>query len=67
MTAVVTKNEFALILQGAIAGNHEALEKILELYAPLIRKHAYCDGAFNEDLHQYLLMHIALNIHKFIP
>lgn len=61
------KNEFALTLHEAIAGSHEALEKILALYAPLLRKHAYINGAFDEDLHQYLLMHVALNIHKFIP
>lgn len=60
-------DEFASTLQAAIAGSHEALEKILELYAPLVRKHAYFNGTFDEDLHQYLLMHIALNIHKFIP
>lgn len=63
----MTTDEFTLTLQAAIAGSHEALEKILELYAPLIRKHSCCDGSFNEDLQQYLLMHIALNIHKFTP
>lgn len=63
----MTDDEFALTLQAAIAGNHQALEQILKQYAPLIRKHACCDGHFNEDLHQYLLIHIALNIHKFTP
>lgn len=61
----MTKNEFAIILQGAVAGRHDDLEKILDLYEPLIRKHSYHNGAFNEDLHQYLLIHIALNINKF--
>ena len=61
----MTKNEFALILQGAVAGRHDDLEKILDLYEPLIRKHSYHNGVFNEDLHQYLLIHIALNINKF--
>lgn len=63
----MTNDEFALTLQAAIAGDHEALERILEQYAPLIRKHAYSNGVIDEDLHQYLLMHIALNIHKFTP
>ena len=57
--------QFATVLQGAVAGRHEDLEKILELYEPLIRKHSFNRGTFNEDLHQYLLIHIALNISKF--
>ena len=61
----MTNNEFAMILQGAVAGKHDDLELLLELYQPLIRKHAYHLGEFNEDLHQYLLIHIALNINKF--
>jgi len=61
----MTKKEFATILQGAVAGRHEDLEKILNLYEPLIRKYSYEDGAFDDDLHQYLLIHIALNINKF--
>ena len=44
---------------------YEDLEQILELYEPLIRKHSLHSGTFNEDLHQYLLIHIALNINKF--
>ena len=30
--------QFAAVLQGAVAGRHEDLEQILELYEPLIRK-----------------------------
>lgn len=65
MTIFLTKNEFALILQGAVAGRHDDLERLLELYEPLIRMHSHVKGEFNEDLHQYLLIHIALNINKF--
>lgn len=61
----MTKAEFAVILQGAVAGRHENLEVILELYAPLIEKYSYHQGKYDEDLHQYLLIHIALNIRKF--
>lgn len=57
--------QFTAVLQGAVAGRHEDLEQILELYEPLIRKHSLHNGTFNEDLHQYLLIHIALNISKF--
>lgn len=59
------RTDFEQILQGAVAGSHEDLEIILALYEPLIRKHSYHQGVFNEDLNQYLLIHIALNIHKF--
>ena len=57
----MTKGEFSAVLQGAFAGKHEDLEKILKLYEPLIRKYS----GSNEDLHQYLLIHVALNINKF--
>lgn len=57
--------EFRTILQAAVAGSHEALEKILELYEPLINKHSWINGKMDEDLRQYILIHIALNISKF--
>lgn len=59
------RNQFEAILQGAVAGRHDALEQILQLYEPLIRKYSFKDDRFSEDLHQYLLIHIALNINKF--
>lgn len=62
----MNKAEFKQILQGAIAGSHRDLELLLEMYEPLIRKHSLKNGVFDKDLHQYLLIHIALNIHKFI-
>ena len=61
----MTNNDFAAILQGSVAGRHDDLERLLHLYEPLIRKHSYVNGQFNEDLHQYLLIHVALNITKF--
>lgn len=57
--------EFRRILLEATLGNHEALEKILELYGPLISKYSWVDGKFDEDLKQYILIHIALIISKF--
>ena len=61
----MTKEEFEKTLQGAVAGRHDDLEVLLALYAPLIRKHSFINGKFDEDLHQYLLIHVALNINKF--
>lgn len=56
---------FRRILEEAIAGNHEALERIFELYDPLINQHSRINGKLDEDLKQYILIHIALNISKF--
>ena len=44
--------QFAAVLQGAVAGRHEDLEQILELYEPLIRKQSHHNGTFNAALHQ---------------
>lgn len=60
------KEMFRITLQGAVAGNHGDFEKIIELYAPLIDKHCYVNGKPDPDLRQYILMHIALKISKFI-
>lgn len=61
----MTNDEFRSILQEAVAGSHEALEEILQLYEPLIRKYSYINGKPDEDLRQYIMIHIALNIGKF--
>ena len=57
--------EFKKILEGAVAGNHEDIETLFELYMPLIENNSYLYGRLDEDLKQYILMHIALNISKF--
>ena len=46
-------------------GNHRDLETILELYMPMIEHNSYLYGRLDEDLKQYILIHIALNISKF--
>ena len=62
----MNKEEFRRTLQAAVAGDHEALEAILELYMPLINHHSTFDGVLDEDCRQYIHIHIALNISKFI-
>ena len=57
-------SEFKKVLQGAVLGNHRDLESILELYMPMIEHNSYLYGRLDEDLKQYILMHIALNISK---
>lgn len=59
------QEEFRMILQGAVAGNHEDLEELLRLYMPMINKYSYLNGQLDEDLRQYIMIHIALNISKF--
>lgn len=61
----MTSNDFRQILQAAVAGEHSSLEKILEMYDPLITKYSCIDGKFDEDLKQYILIRIALKISKF--
>ena len=61
----MTDSKFRETLLGAIAGNHNDLEEILKLYEPLIHKHSHINNKFDEDLYQYILIRIALNISKF--
>ena len=61
----MTAFEFKKVLQGAVLGNHRDLESILELYMPMIEHNSYLYGRLDEDLKQYILIHIALNISKF--
>lgn len=61
----MTKEEFFRVLQGAVAGSHDDLEEILKLYMPMINKYSYLNGSLDEDLRQYIMIHIALNISKF--
>lgn len=62
----LTSDEFRRVLEGAIAGRHDDLETILRLYMPLINRCSSINGELVEDLRQYLMLHIALNISKFI-
>ena len=61
----MTELKFHEVLLGAVAGNHDNLEEILNIYEPLIHKHSHIDNKFDEDLYQYILIRIALNISKF--
>lgn len=61
----MTRNDFEYILRRAIKGDNAALERIFEIYEPMIYKYSCVNGKYDPDLHQQLLLHIALNIHKF--
>ena len=58
-------SEFKKVLQGAVLGNHRDLESIMELYMPMIEHNSYLYGRLDENLKQYILIHIAFNISKF--
>ncbi len=58
-------SEFRTDLTAAVNGSNEALADIIELYMPLINHYSYVDGIFDEDLRQYILLHIFKNISKF--
>lgn len=62
----LTDAEFRKVLEGAVAGKHSDLEMLLELYQPLIDKYSKINGVLDEDLRQYQMIHIALNISKFL-
>ena len=57
--------EFKTVLLRAISGSHNDIEIILKLYAPLIYRNSCLNGTLDEDLQQYILMHIIKNISKF--
>ena len=61
----MTKSEFAEILNRATAGDHAALDKIFEIYMPLIDKHSVVGGRFDEDCKQYIMFQIVLQITRF--
>lgn len=62
----MTSGEFRELLIRAVSGDHAAVEEILLLYMPLINRYSVIDGRLDEDCRQYILIHIALNIGKFI-
>lgn len=61
----MTKSEFAEILTRATEGDHTALDRIFELYMPLIDKHSVVGGRFDEDCKQYIMFQIVLQITRF--
>lgn len=59
------KAEFQEILAKAVAGSSDALEKILNMYMPLIEKHSIINGKLDEDCKQHILLQVISSIYKF--
>ena len=56
----MSAKEFRTTLMAAVNGSNEALADIIE-----INSRSYIDGELDEDLRQYILLHIFKNISKF--
>lgn len=61
----MTNTEFRLLLESAVNGDSDALEKLLALYMPLINRLSRYDGWLDEDCRQYIMLHITLHISEF--
>ena len=63
--SVVEHNGFRSTLERAIAGDQDALGEIFIMYDPMIHRYSMLDGKKDEDLRQYIMIRVALNISKF--
>jgi len=61
----VNSHEFRDTLERALSGDRTALETILLLYMPLINRYSRIDGELDEDLRQYILLHVVTKIGEF--
>ena len=55
---------FNLILEKAINGDEESIQKILKIYEPMIKSNSKWRGILDEDLEEYIIR-IVKNISKF--
>ena len=56
---------FNLILEKAINGDEESIQKILKIYEPMIKSNSKWRGIMDEDLEEYIIIRIVKNISKF--
>ncbi|MBQ8885623.1 MAG: helix-turn-helix domain-containing protein [Clostridia bacterium] len=56
---------FNLILEKAINGDEESIQKILKIYEPMIKSNSKWRGILDEDLEEYIIIRIVKNISKF--
>jgi len=62
---IVESKKFSVVLLEAIAGDPDSVEAILARYMPLINSRSHIDGIFDEDLQQFILMRVVMQIPKF--
>ena len=46
-------------------GDTDSMQELIDMYMPLINKHSYINGIFNEDLRQCIIMKFIDNLGKF--
>ena len=56
---------FEEVLQKAINGDTDAISEIIKMYMPLINKHSIRNREIDEDLRQYIIIHIVKSIPKY--
>ena len=61
----MNSHEFRDTLERALSGDRTALEAILLLYMPLKTRYSRRDGELDEDLRQYILLHVVTKIGEF--
>ena len=63
----VESRRFSEVLHDARAGDPVAVEALLSRYSPLINRHSIVNGEVDEDMRQYILMRVILQIPRFDP
>ena len=58
-------NDLAEAIKGALAGDTDAIVKVIHYYRPLIYRHSYINGIMDEDLKQFILMRFLKKLPKF--
>lgn len=56
---------FNQILEKAINGDEESIQKILKIYEPMIKSNSKWRGILDDDLEEYIIIRIIKNISKF--
>ncbi|GAB6086064.1 helix-turn-helix domain-containing protein [Alkaliphilus crotonatoxidans] len=57
--------EIREIIEKAQEGDKAAVEKIIEMFKPLMIRNSYINGVFNEDCYQELCIRLINCIHSF--
>ena len=58
---------FSKVLRDAVSGDPDSVEAILSRYMPLFNKQSMDGGGIDEDLRQYIIMRVIMQIPKFDP
>jgi hypothetical protein len=65
--AAMESRKFSGVLRAAICGDADSVEAILYKYMPLINNKSINNNEFDEDLKQYILLRVIIQIPKFNP